>query len=133
MAILILYYSVIIPMNNLKKVLGPDEFKKTLSLPNRYYDRICFDDYLYKEGSMSPLDNERILKKWEEKGLVLTEERHGKIYWKDLCILEMVNDQPLEHPCDWIDIIERQDDEHNLFAQLKGKPIKFPAMPIINS
>lgn len=132
MAVFILYYSIIIPFQNLKRVLTEDELSKILRLPNKYYDKICFDDYLYKEGSMSPLDNELIIKKWEEKGLLPTEQRNGQTYWKDLCLLEMMNDQPVTYPCDWIEIIEQPGNDHDTFANLKGKPVVFPDMPKYN-
>lgn len=134
MAILILYYCVIIPLKNVRRVVSEKEFKDLLACPNNYIDPICFDDYLYKEGSMSPNDNELIIQEWKTKGLVPTEERNGRTYWKDLCLLSIDSpNNPLSYPCEWIEIIERPNDWPNRFANLKGKPITFPEMPKVEN
>lgn len=133
MALLILYYSIVIPLENLKRVLSKEELQQTLAIPNKPYDWRYHDDYLYKETSMSPMDNELIIKRWEDKGLVATEEKNGQKYWKDLCLLSMDSpNDPISYPCDWMEIIERPNDWPNRFANLKGKPLVFPAVLITN-
>lgn len=67
MAIFSLFYSILIPIENLRRILTKEQLREILT--ERTCDgKIWFDDYLYREGSMSPADNERIIKFWESKG-----------------------------------------------------------------
>ena len=119
-----MFYSTIIPIANLRKILPGEELKKVVleRSGNGYgalYGNAWFDDCLYREGSMGPLGNEEIIKFWEGKGLIPTEERNGKVFWKDLCLVAFPDSEPTM-PCDWIEIFDP--DNHNYYIGLKGAP-----------
>jgi hypothetical protein len=117
MAILSLFYSIIIPIENLRRILTKEELQKIINKRTRD-GRVWFDNYLYREGSMSPADNERIIKFWENKGLVPMETKNGQQYWKDLCLVQFPDPEPTL-PCDWVEIFY----EGNFcYTNLKGKP-----------
>lgn len=117
MAILAMFYSIVIPIENLKKILTKEELQKAL-LEMSYNGNAWFDDYLYREGSMSPMDNEMMIKFWKDKGLVPTEIKNGKKYWKDLCLVDVADRAPTL-PCDWIEMF--CEDDLN-YINLRGKP-----------
>lgn len=73
------------------------------------------DEYLLREGAMSPMDIEILLDSWKRKGLQPTKRSRGEIAWRDLCIIQTPSQSPTL-PCDWIEIAE--DGRH---AWLKGR------------
>lgn len=133
MAILSMFYSVIIPIENLRRILAKEELQKAF-MERSHKGKIWFDDYLYREGSMNPADNEAIIKFWEDKGLVPVEMKNGKKHWKDLCLVQCPELEPTL-PCDWIEVFYEDVAGRNLYVNLKGKPrgrlVREPAdMPI---
>jgi len=117
MAILSMFYSIIIPIENLRKILTKNELQKIL-LEKYPGGEAWFDNYLYREGSMSPSDNERIIKFWESKGIITMETRNGQQYWKDLCLVQFPDPEPTL-PCDWVEIFY---EDNFYYTNLKGKP-----------
>ncbi|MFA6427233.1 MAG: hypothetical protein WCW16_02175 [Candidatus Magasanikbacteria bacterium] len=118
MAIISTFYSILIPIENLRRVLSKEQLQEIL--PKRTcYGGIWFDDYLYCEISMGPADNEAIVEFWKEKGLVPFETRDGKQYWNELCLIPSPDNQPTL-PCDWVEI--RYEDKHGYCYNLRGKP-----------
>ena len=114
MAILLKFYSVIIPLKNLEKILNEEELEKIITTAKKG-GRFHFDGEIYCEQTMNPADNEMIIKFWEEKGLTPKEIINGKEHWKDLCIIEFPNEEPTL-PCQWIKIFQQGND---LFAKMK--------------
>jgi hypothetical protein len=64
------------------------------------WDRIWYDDHLFRDGSMNKKGLASLLNSWASIGLVLTEEADGRTYWKDLCVCEQ--DFGSHYPCPWI-------------------------------
>lgn len=120
MAIQSMFYNIVIPIENLKKILNKKEIKKALS-DRGLKDKVLFDDNLYSEGSMSPCDNEVIIKFWEGKGLTPTEIINGEECWKDLCLIQSPDLKPTL-PCSWIEIFQTEGVYGlNNYIGLKGK------------
>ena len=113
------YYSVIIPIENLKRILNDSELQKILVERNKH--GALFDDYLYRESSMNPIDNESIVNFWEEKGLVPFGKKDGEKFCKDLCIIAFPDDTPTI-PCEWIEIFREPENSFSLYVNLKGRP-----------
>lgn len=120
MAILSMFYSVVIPIENLKKIFTKRELYKVLT-KRSHNNLIWFDDYLYREGSMSPGDNEAIIKFWEECGLVIFDTKDGKEHWKDLCLVSALDNETTT-PCDWIEFFYNNEMYSSCYFNLKGKP-----------
>lgn len=103
MAVQVRFISVVIPIAVIEekcKYIGG--FKGILELNKDWVGKkIKYDEYLYKDGAMSPDDIGQIVDFWEKHGLKLTEERDGKKYWKDLCVIDQFSGPTL--PCDWIE------------------------------
>ncbi len=118
MPILSTFYTIVIPIENLKRVLTDEELQKALAEKN-YLTMVRFDDNLYSESTMGPYDNEIVIKYWESKGLIPTEIVNGEERWKDLCLVAAPDNQPTA-PCDWVEIFSV--DEYNSYINLKGKP-----------
>lgn len=74
--------------------------------------RVWFDEYLFRDGAMSPNDIELLVQEWTELGFEPYAQRDGEYYWKDCCVVESMFGGPTL-PCDWIEI-------SNHTAYLKG-------------
>ncbi len=113
-----MFYSIIIPIKNLRKVLTTVELDELLSKKsNEQVD--FYDEFLYRECSMNAIDNEQIIKQWEKRGLTPIGEKDGKQYWKDLCLVEYPNTEPTL-PCEWIEIYRGNGDDWGaLYARYK--------------
>lgn len=75
---------------------------------------VWHDDYLFRDGAMSPQSMKYIVDEWTAKGFQPFEEREGKKYWKDFCVVEgMFGGTTLE--CDWIEL-----DDKGWSAWMKG-------------
>jgi hypothetical protein len=102
MSIKVKYLSVVIPIRNIEKCVKVGGLKGILEKQKEYVGkRVRVDEFLYKDGAMSPADIEIIVNFWQDQGLVLTEIKDGKKVWKDLCVVDMASGPTL--PCDWLE------------------------------
>ena len=62
--------------------------------------RVWFDDHLFRDGAMNPIDMEDIVEEWSSLGFDCMELRGGKRYWKDVCVFE--GGPTL--PCEWLSV-----------------------------
>jgi hypothetical protein len=120
MAVLLTFYSLIIPVESLKRVLTEDVTKEII-LKKQIPGLVLFDENLFVQGSMSPNDNKEIIKFWESKGLIAVEKRGKQKYWKDLCIVCYPDTEPTL-PCDWIEVFRENEESLTIYGCLKGKP-----------
>lgn len=72
------------------------------------------DDHLLRDGAMSAMDVESLVKFWESKGLSAMRSVNGQEVWDDLCVVNALSVVPTA-PCEWIEVSE--DGTH---AWLKG-------------
>lgn len=86
--------SIVIPIATIIKQIGLDGFHRHLG------ENTIHDDYLYRVGAMNQNDVSQIIEYWEKQGLKPTGRGKGKLYWKDLCVVD-IHGPTL--PCDWID------------------------------
>jgi len=120
MAVLLTFYSIIIPIENLKKILTKGLVGEII-LKKQIPGQVLFDENLFVQWSMSPNDNKEIIKFWESKGLVAIEKRGSKRYWNDLCIVCYPDTSPTL-PCDWIEVFRENEESFTIYGSLKGKP-----------
>lgn len=120
MAIKVIYFGVIIPREKVEecKAIGGLNgiLEKQKALIGK---RVKVDDYLYKDGAMSPGDIGDIVDFWEVQGLVPTEIKDGKEVWKDLCVVDMASGPTL--PCDWLEV-DQSSYPSPPIVWMKGKP-----------
>src|SRR3989344_4400326 len=114
MAIVIKFLSVIIPLANVEKCTSVGGVKGILEKQKEYVGkRVRVDEFLYKDGAMSPADIETIVNFWQDQGLALTEIKDGKQVWKDLCVVDMASGPTLS--CDWLKY-----DKETFTVRMKG-------------
>ena len=77
--------------------------------------KLWHDDHLFRDGAMNPTDIQALVEFWKEKGLTPSEERDGKKWWRDMCVVDFFGGPTL--PCDWL---EHDPTDHSVY--LKGKP-----------
>jgi hypothetical protein len=116
MAVALDVLSVVIPIKIIDKCRGLGGFRGFLqSREFPGHGAAWYDEFLFREGAMNPMDLEFILAGWKDRGLKATGRKHGNIYWKDLCVVDFFDGPTL--PCDWIEV---NIEEH--CAWLKGTP-----------
>lgn len=76
--------------------------------------RVWFDEHLLRDGAMSPQGIGALVDEWTELGFEPTEERDGRLVWKDCCVVESLLGGPTL-PCNWLEI-----GEDECAAYLKG-------------
>ncbi|MGZ8217082.1 hypothetical protein [Methylomagnum sp.] len=76
--------------------------------------RVWFDDYLFHDGTMSPMDIRLLVEQWASMGFEPMDSRDGVQVWKDVCVVEAMFGGPTL-PCDWIEF-----DGRERIAYLKG-------------
>jgi hypothetical protein len=79
--------------------------------------RVWYDEHLFRDGAMNPMDIECLVNDWTDLGFQCTTEINGQKTWHDVCVFEgMFGGATL--PCDWIEF-----DAATRSAYLKGTPI----------
>lgn len=103
MAVPVRFISVVIPIAVIEeKCKDIGGLKGVLDINKKWVGKkIKYDEHLYKDGAMSPDDIEQIIEFWKKHGLIPIEEREGKKYWNDLCVIDQFSGPTL--PCDWIE------------------------------
>ena len=62
--------------------------------------RVWYDEYLFRDGAMNPMDMENIVVRWESKGFLGIGTKDNEQYWQDMCVFTF-GWSTLR--CDWID------------------------------
>lgn len=116
MAIRLEFISLIIPIEKIDRCY-PGGFKALVSENRSMFNcgRLWHDEYLFRDGAMNPADMKECGEYWIDLGLVPYEERDGKKYWKDMCVVDYCGG--LTYPCDWL-----EEDQNDFSVWLKGKP-----------
>lgn len=117
MAIATEFIDLIIPIQTIRdKYPGGWEqcLKDHEHLINR---RVWYDEYLFRDGAMNPMDIESLIEHWESMGFEGIVEKDGKKYWKDMCVFEGAFGGATLG-CDWLAI-----DRKTRSAYLKGTDI----------
>lgn len=117
MALFLQFISVVIPIETIeKKCKHLGGFKGILELNKKWVGKkILYDQYLYKDGAMGSYDIGIIVDFWEKQGLIPTETKNGKAYWKDLCVVDFVDGATM--PCEWLEY-----DRVTFTAWMREKP-----------
>ena len=75
--------------------------------------RVWYDDYLFRDGAMNPMDIRRVVERWESMGFdARGTDSDGNAVWKDVCVVEGMLGGPTL-PCEWLVV------EHGV-AYLRG-------------
>jgi hypothetical protein len=68
---------------------------------------IWYDDYLCRDGAMSPMEISAMADSWERLGLKGVVTENGEMKWGDFCVVESLFRGPTL-PCDWL-VFDRED------------------------
>lgn len=112
MSIKIMFINFIVPIKTIKeKYLGGWE-QCLLDHKELIGGRVYYDEHLFRDGAMNPMDMRNIIAKWGKLGFHI----HDGDKWVDACVVEGIFGRPI-FPCDWIGI---DVDEDTVF--LKREP-----------
>ena len=112
MAIATEFIDFIVPIQNIR-VKYPGGWKQCLKDHEHLIGgRVWFDEYLFRNGAMNPIDIQDLVERWESMGFVGISTRNNQQYWEDMCVFTF-GWATLQ--CDWIDF-----DESIRAAFLKG-------------
>lgn len=78
--------------------------------------RVWYDEYLFRDGAMNPMDIESLVNEWQSMGFNTHKENEDgmPIEWLDVCVCEGLLGGPTLK-CDWLDV-----DLNTRTASLKG-------------
>ena len=114
MAVKLEFINVIVPISVIETKY-PGGWEKCLSDHNAAIGgRVWFDEYLFRDGAMNPMDTGLIVERWAKLGLTPAIGDPQK--WADLCVVEGLLGGPTA-PCNWIEVAE-----DGSSASLKGAP-----------
>jgi len=65
--------------------------------------RVWYDEHLFRNGAMNPLDIDELLKHWKTKGLNTHEGGDNPTKWLDVCVVEGLYGGTTTS-CDWIEV-----------------------------
>ena len=104
MAVYLEFINLIIPRDRIETAYqgGWDQF--VLDNQSAIGGRVWFDDYLMRDGAMSPGDMGLLIDLWKDIGLNPIDEKDGQKFWKDCCVVDTMFGATL--PCDWIEFTE---------------------------
>ena len=69
--------------------------------------RVWYDDHLFRDGAMNPMDIEELVKEWMARGFAGPERVNGRPRWRDFCVVEGAFGGATR-PCPWIEVDARQ-------------------------
>lgn len=118
MAIQCEFIDFIIPIKKIDLVYpgGFTKFKEDHAMSGNVKGKLWHDQFLFRDGAMSPMDIRNLVEKFESLGLKGTVEINGKMQWQDFCVVESKFDEPTL-PCNWL-----QYDRDSNCVYLKTKP-----------
>ena len=102
MAVCCEFIDVIIPIANIDRVFPGGFTAYKTENAGMFGRRLWHDDYLLRDGAMSPMDARATVEYWERYGLVALDEVDGRQKWRDVCVVEHLLRGPTL-PCDWIE------------------------------
>jgi hypothetical protein len=76
--------------------------------------RVWYDEYLFRDGAMNPMDIGSLVEEWQSLGFHTHDGGNNPSKWVDVCVVETIFGGATLH-CDWIEI------DGNV-AFYKGKP-----------
>lgn len=122
MSIQIIYYTIVIPINNLKKCNELQDLDGALKYFREHnkIKAVWHDNELLTIGGiMSPLDVRQEVTTFEQLGLNPFKIVNGKECWDDLCVVSVI-DGPTR-PCSWLEVNINPRDIS--YAWLKGMEV----------
>jgi hypothetical protein len=63
--------------------------------------RVWYDQHLFRDGAMGPAQARQLVEGWAVLGFEPIGNRHGQLYWKDLCVVEWRQRGPTR-ACEWL-------------------------------
>lgn len=102
MAIYCEFIDFIIPISKIDKVYKGGFTKYKADNIKFFVGRMWHDEFLFRDGAMSPGDIQFLVEEWEKLGLKGIVEVDGRKKWQDFCVVESIFGGPTL-PCDWIE------------------------------
>jgi hypothetical protein len=65
--------------------------------------RVWYDDHLFRDGAMNPMDMGILVNEWSDKGFNTHEGNENSAKWKDVCVVDTFLGKATLL-CDWIEI-----------------------------
>lgn len=117
MAIMTEFINFIVPIKTIEEKYPGGWMQCKEDYVDSLWGRVWYDDHLFRDGAMNPMDMKDIVEDWEGMGFILFDEVDGKKHWKDVCVYEgMLGGATL--PCSWL-----EEDRKNRSVALRGAEI----------
>jgi hypothetical protein len=107
MAVQLEFINLIVPIETIKAKY-PGSWEACLAdHKDAIGGRIWFDDHLFRDGAMNPMDMQFLVTCWESMGFETKREVDGTIVWQDVCVTDFINGN--SRPCDWLLHMDTED------------------------
>jgi hypothetical protein len=116
MAIHCEFIDIIIPIANIDKVYPGGFAAYKTDHKDEFNGRMYHDEYLFRDGAMSPQVAQSIVEEWESRGIIPITLIDGTEHWNELCSINILTG--LTRPCIWALYDRKQNCVH-----MTGKPI----------
>lgn len=103
MAVELEFINLIVPIETINEKY-PGGWEQCLKdYQNLIGGRVWFDDYLFRDGAMNPMDIGFLVEEWESLGFQIHDGGENPSKWIDICVVDaMFGGTTL--PCDWIEV-----------------------------
>ena len=103
MSIHLEFINFIVPINTIKQKY-PGGWEKCLAdHSNLIGGRVWYDEHLFRDGAMNPMDIGSLIDEWKERGFHTYDAEDNPSKWVDVCVVE-ASYGGATLPCDWIAI-----------------------------
>ena len=102
MAVWLEFIDFIVPIEVIKQKY-PGGWEKCLKdHENLIGGRVWYDEHLFRDGAMNPVDIGHLVDEWQSLGFHTHDGDDNPERWVDVCAVEVIPTLP----CDWIDIVD---------------------------
>jgi len=103
MSVQLEFINFIVPIKTIKEKY-PGGWEQCLSdHENLIGGRVWYDEHLFRDGAMNPMDIGRLVEEWRELGFQPHDGGDNPTKWVDVCVVEaMFGGNTLA--CDWIEV-----------------------------
>jgi len=101
MAIALEFIDLVVPVSIIEKKYPGGWERCLLDHAELIGGAVWYDENLFRDGAMNPLDIESLVEQWGKLGMEPTDLRDGMRVWKDVCVVESMSGGPTL-PCDWL-------------------------------
>ena len=100
MAVALEFISLIVPIETINKYYKGGFAQYKIDYSTLIGGRVWYDNYLVRDGAMSPMDMQMMVDEWQSLGVKTISKDGDNSYWDELCVVDYFGGVTLD--CDWL-------------------------------